>query len=54
MTSNKPLPTEAEQWAEYKRVKAIYDGQYAAWVNGGKKGNPPPHPVRPHTPGPNW
>lgn len=39
------LPTPAEQQAEYQRRKAEYDAARA-------RGETPPHPVKPHTPGP--
>jgi hypothetical protein len=46
------LPTEAEQQATYRRQREQFEIAYVRWVDGGKVGPMPPHPVRPHTPGP--
>jgi hypothetical protein len=45
------LPTREEQMAEYERRKADYDRAYAFWSQNGRVGDPPPRPVKPHTPG---
>ena len=45
------LPTREEQWERYRKAKARWDADYAAWNDGGRVGPPPPYPVRPHTPG---
>lgn len=50
-TGQHTVPTREEQMAEYRRRKAAYDEAKAAWMAGGCVGDPPPHPVRPHTPG---
>jgi hypothetical protein len=45
------LPTEAEQMAAYRERRAAFEAAYAKWVDDGRIGPPPSHPVRPHTPG---
>lgn len=45
------LPTPEEQQAEYQRKRMEFERAEAAWIAGGRVGPPPPHPVRPHTPG---
>jgi hypothetical protein len=45
------LPTPAEQMARYEIAKTEYDRAHTLWDQSGRTGNPPPRPVRPHTPG---
>jgi hypothetical protein len=41
----------AEQRAEHERRMDAHHRAMYTWRMGGKQGPPPPHPVRPHTPG---
>lgn len=51
MADDNRHPTWDEQYAAYREAKAAFDVAYAFWRDNGKVGNPPPRPVRPHTPG---
>lgn len=46
-----PLPGAEEQWERYEAQLSEYFAAREAWIAGGRVGDPPPHPVRPHTPG---
>lgn len=49
--SQQPLPTRAEQIAEYEQRKAEYDRAYTLWQQNGRLGPRPLRPVKPHIPG---
>jgi hypothetical protein len=51
MSETPKYPTWDEQHETYRQAKAEFDAAYARWRDNGKVGNPPPRPVRPHTPG---
>lgn len=49
--STPKLPTPAEQQARYQQQLAEHRHDMQVWLDGGKRGPMPPHPVAPHTPG---
>lgn len=46
-----PLRGDEEQWERYEAQLTEYYAARAAWIEGGRVGDPPAHPIRPHTPG---
>jgi len=51
MPETNELPTRDEQYAAYRIARTEWDRALAHWWDCGRVGNPPPMPVRPHTPG---